>query len=123
MRLPVPGGELTVGAAADVILVDLDALPFVPLNDLRRQLVYCEQGASVRATIVAGRVVVRDGRLLTADEAAIRSQARAFAAEFAAFMGSCREGVQALEPAYRAMYGRTLQEPVPMDRWAGPMLP
>jgi 5-methylthioadenosine/S-adenosylhomocysteine deaminase len=31
-------------------LLDLDTLAFTPLNDLRRQLVYCENGSSVRMT-------------------------------------------------------------------------
>jgi cytosine/adenosine deaminase-related metal-dependent hydrolase len=123
MRPAQPAGELKVGAAGDVILLDLDAGAFVPLNDIRRQLVYCEPGASVRATIVAGRVVVRDGRLLTVDEDALRGEARAFSAEFAAFMASCREGVAALEPFYSEMYLRGIRTPVPMQRWAGPMAP
>ncbi|MEC8053199.1 MAG: hypothetical protein VX131_01015, partial [Pseudomonadota bacterium] len=32
-------GTLTLGAPADLILIDLHALPFVPLNNLHRQLV------------------------------------------------------------------------------------
>ncbi len=51
-------GRIAPGFQADLILVDLDTLPFTPLNDLRRQLVYCESGGSVRLTMVAGRVVV-----------------------------------------------------------------
>lgn len=123
MRLARPAGELSVGASADLILLDLDTLPFVPLNDLRRQLVYCEQGGSVRATIVDGRMVVRDGRLLTCDESALRAEARALGAEFAAFMAGCRDGLEQLEPFYRSMYSRSLRAAVPMQRWAGPMVP
>jgi 5-methylthioadenosine/S-adenosylhomocysteine deaminase len=123
MRPSQPAGELAVGAAADVILLDLGALPFVPLNDLGRQLVYCEHGGSVRATIVAGRIVVQDGRVLTVDEDAIRTEAHAFSGEFAEFMASCRAGVEALEPFYREMYVRSLHHEVPIQRWAGPMTP
>ena len=54
-------GRLAVGCHADLALLDLDTVSFTPLNDLRRQLVYCEDGSSVRATIVAGRVVYRAG--------------------------------------------------------------
>ena len=56
-------GQIAPGSPADVILVDLDALPFMPLNDLRRQFVYCEPGAAVRTTVVAGRVVMDAGRV------------------------------------------------------------
>ena len=47
-------GKLAVGYEADLILVDLDTLAFTPLNDLHRQLVYCETGSSVRLTMVGG---------------------------------------------------------------------
>ena len=50
--------------------------PFTPLNDLKRQLVYCEDGASVRMTLVAGRVVYESGRITRIDEAALRAEMR-----------------------------------------------
>jgi len=50
-------GMLKPGYEADLILVDLDTLNFTLLNDLERQLVYCENGSSVRKTMLAGRVV------------------------------------------------------------------
>ncbi|MFO1351677.1 MAG: hypothetical protein U1F68_13800 [Gammaproteobacteria bacterium] len=45
---------LALGYEADLILLDLDTLASTPLNDLRRQLVFCENGASVVMTMVAG---------------------------------------------------------------------
>ena len=45
-------GELKVGALADLILLDLDTWAFTPFNDLDRQLVYSEDGSSVRMSIV-----------------------------------------------------------------------
>jgi 5-methylthioadenosine/S-adenosylhomocysteine deaminase len=123
MRLGPETGRLTPGYAADVILIDLDELPFVPLNDLSRQLVYCEPGRAVRMTIVAGEVVAEDGRLLRFDEAQVKAEARELAAEFAAYMASCRAGVEELEPFFAEMYRRANAQAVPMNRWAGPMLP
>jgi 5-methylthioadenosine/S-adenosylhomocysteine deaminase len=66
-------GQLAVGAQADLILLDLDTHAFTPLNDLTRQLVYCEDGSSVRFTIVQGRVVFEDGRITTVDERTLRA--------------------------------------------------
>ena len=43
------------------VLLDLDTLPFTPMNDLPRQLVYCDAGGAVRTTIVAGEIVVEKG--------------------------------------------------------------
>ncbi|RZJ00069.1 MAG: 5-methylthioadenosine deaminase, partial [Haliea sp.] len=73
-------GQLAVGCQADFCLLDLDTHAFTPLNDLQRQLVYCEDGSSVRFTVVAGRVVYEEGRVTTVDERALRAEARALAA-------------------------------------------
>ena len=61
-------GTLEIGAPADLILVNLQSLPFVPLNNLLRQLVYCELGNSVYLTMVAGKIVSTDQRLSTVNE-------------------------------------------------------
>jgi 5-methylthioadenosine/S-adenosylhomocysteine deaminase len=123
MRLGGRVGQISPGYLADVILVDLDALPFTPLNDLRRQLVYCEPGASVRTTIVGGRVVMDGGRVLTVDEDAIKAEARELYAELRAYLDSLLSGATELDPFYREMYVRAVATPVPLDRWAGPMEP
>jgi 5-methylthioadenosine/S-adenosylhomocysteine deaminase len=123
MRRGARTGPLRPGYDADLILIDLDALPFVPLNDLPRQLVYCEPARAVRHTIVAGSVVMRDGRPTGFSEAEIKAEARELAAEFVAYMNSCRAGVDELEPFYAEMYRRANAAPVPMHRWAGPMSP
>lgn len=57
--------------------MDLSTLAFLPLHDLPRQLVHVKLGGSVRLTMVAGRVVYRDGRIETVDEAALLEEARA----------------------------------------------
>lgn len=123
MRLPRPAGRIAAGHAADIILLDLDTLAFTPLNDLRRQLVYCETGSSVVTTIVGGEIVMRDRKLLTVDEKALRAEARALAGEFSEYMALCTAAADELEPYYRQMYLKSLDVPVPMHRWAGPMRP
>jgi cytosine/adenosine deaminase-related metal-dependent hydrolase len=60
-------GELTVGALADVILVDMSGFHCQPLHDLAAAIVYSVQPADVRTTVVAGRVLMRDRVLLTID--------------------------------------------------------
>lgn len=103
MRLSDRIGTVAPGYEADLILVDLDAIAFTPLNDLRRQLVFCETGASVRMTMVAGRVVVRDGRLLTVDEDALRDEIRAAMAENHQVFERIHAHAERLMPFYRAM--------------------
>jgi 5-methylthioadenosine/S-adenosylhomocysteine deaminase len=46
----------------------------MPLNSAVRQLVYSESGRGVETTIVNGRIVMRNRRMTTIDEAAIRAE-------------------------------------------------
>jgi 5-methylthioadenosine/S-adenosylhomocysteine deaminase len=110
-------GQIKPGGEADLILVDLDTAAFTPLNDLKRQLVYCETGSSVRLTMVAGRIVMRDGRLTTLDEKAIRAEARVLAAESAADFVKADAIARELDPYYRAMYLKAAARDVGMNRW------
>ncbi|MBN1680643.1 MAG: putative aminohydrolase SsnA [Anaerolineae bacterium] len=74
-------GKLVPGAVADVILVDYH--PFTPLTagNLPWHIVFGFEASMVTTTIVAGRVLMRDRQLLTLDEDAITSAARAHAPE------------------------------------------
>ena len=68
-------GELAVGRRADLVLIDLTRSWYTPLNDPLFQLAYGETGAGVDTVIVEGRVLVKGGRNLTIDEAALRREA------------------------------------------------
>jgi 5-methylthioadenosine/S-adenosylhomocysteine deaminase len=72
-------GSLEPGKRADVITVAMGAARQTPLYDVMSHLVYTTRGDDVRNTIVNGRVLMRDRRVLTLDEAAVLSEARAFA--------------------------------------------
>ena len=61
---------------ADLALVDLHSIAFTPLNDLREQLVHCEDGRGVVLTMVAGRVVAEHGHVTSVDETALLDEAR-----------------------------------------------
>jgi cytosine/adenosine deaminase-related metal-dependent hydrolase len=99
-------GQLASGFDADIILLDLDTLNFTPLNDLRRQLVFCEDGSSVRTTIVAGKVVFENGRIAGVDEAALRAEARDLLSASAEALAASRQQAARLEPYYREMLQR-----------------
>lgn len=79
---PLLGGvpELTAGAPADFVLVRADAPELGP-GHLTANLVYAAAGQVVDATVVAGRVLMRDGRV--DDEGEVRAKA----AERAARLG------------------------------------
>ena len=98
-------------------MLDLDTLAFTPLNDLRRQLIYCENGSSVRMTMVAGDIVYENGRATHVDEAAIRAEAREYAARLK--QEPARKKAQQWLPYYRQMYLKAARSEVGMRRWAG----
>jgi len=110
-------GQLAVGCAADLALLDLDSVAFTPLNDLRRQLVHCEDGGSVRYTIVAGRVVYEEGRITTIDERALRAEMRALMSGYREQLERAGREAQRLEPYYREMVLRAAAQDVGMNRW------
>jgi putative selenium metabolism protein SsnA len=72
-------GELSVGAVADIILVDYH--PFTPLTEgnLPWHILFGFEASMVTMTMVAGNVLMKDRHLLTLDEAAIAQEALALA--------------------------------------------
>ena len=112
-----PGlGTLDIGAPADLVLMDITALPFVPLNNLPRQLVHCEFGQSVLMTMVAGNIVAERGHLTTIDEAAILAEASAFFAGKKQAMDMADKQVEKYLPYYREMYRRAGAVSLPLER-------
>ncbi|PBC64347.1 hydrolase [Streptomyces sp. Tue6028] len=60
-------GSLAPGRRADIVLVDLTGPHTQPVHDLAATLVHSARSADVRTTVVDGRVLMRDRRLLTID--------------------------------------------------------
>src|SRR6195952_747088 len=113
-------GAVAVGRLADVALVDLHAIAFTPLNDLREQLVHCEDGRDVVLTMVAGRVVAEHGHVTSVDEAALLDEARElFAAKLPAIQAA-RVGAADLFPAYQHIVRRAAATDVGFSRWVAP---
>jgi 5-methylthioadenosine/S-adenosylhomocysteine deaminase len=73
-------GSLEPGKRADVIVVSMRASRQTPLYDALSHLVYVTRGDDVRATIVNGKVLMRDRKVLTLDREAVLADARAMAA-------------------------------------------
>jgi cytosine/adenosine deaminase-related metal-dependent hydrolase len=72
-------GEIGIGFDADLILVDYH--PFTPLTagNLPWHILFGFEVSMITATIVHGRVLMQDRRLLTLDERAIAEEALALA--------------------------------------------
>ena len=71
-------GSLEVGKRADLVLVETRRAGLTPLYRPYSHLVYAVRGSDVRTVLVNGRIVVRDGEILTVDEAAVMAKAREF---------------------------------------------
>ena len=73
---PRRGRPLTVGAPADFLLLRSDASE-IGLGDLASDIVYAASGSVVDTTVVAGRPLMRDGRIDGAEETIDRARERA----------------------------------------------
>jgi 5-methylthioadenosine/S-adenosylhomocysteine deaminase len=73
-------GSLEPGKRADLIVVDTRAPRAVPLYNVYSHLVYALKGSDVRTSIINGKVVMIDGRVITLREAEILPKARELAA-------------------------------------------
>ena len=71
-------GSLEKGKRADLIIVNLNELHQTPRYNIYSHLVYATKAANVRTVIINGRVVMRDRRLLTLNEEAVKQSARLF---------------------------------------------
>jgi 5-methylthioadenosine/S-adenosylhomocysteine deaminase len=72
-------GSLEVGKRADLAVVSTASARMTPIYDPVSHLVYAAHGDDVRTVVVNGRVLMRDGKMLTLDESAVLAEARKFA--------------------------------------------
>jgi hypothetical protein len=63
------------------------------------QVVHVEDGTAIRRVMIGGRVVVEDGRVLTADMGRVRALAEAAVERMRAATGSARLTAELLEPS------------------------
>jgi 5-methylthioadenosine/S-adenosylhomocysteine deaminase len=113
-------GVIEAGRRADLILLDLGTLGFVPLNDPVRQVVYCENGSSVRTVLVNGRVVVDEGKLTTLDLGTLREEGTEFARKAVADNRAVREQYERLRPYFEEMHRRAVAVDLGFDAFPPP---
>ena len=74
--LQLPVGRVAADHAADLVVLDLDAISLQPPPTTAKQVVYSMQPEAIRKVIVGGVTVVEQGRLLTVDEREIVARVR-----------------------------------------------
>ncbi len=72
-------GRLQPGFAGDAVVLDTNQPHLTPLFDPASTLVYSARGSDVRHTVVDGRVLVRDCKVLSFDLAEVMAQVRELA--------------------------------------------
>ncbi len=72
----INSGMLKVGCMADVIIVDMDKPHLTPRYNVASHLVYSASGADVRTTIVNGKVLMDDYKVLSMDEQTVMEKAK-----------------------------------------------
>jgi cytosine/adenosine deaminase-related metal-dependent hydrolase len=77
-------GAIKPGYKADMMLLDLNDTAYLPFNSAARQLVYTETGRAIDNVIIDGRVVVKDRKVTTIDEAALREEVAGYMKSFIA---------------------------------------
>jgi guanine deaminase len=91
-------GRIEKGWHADLVLLDLSALHYIPLNDLANQIVFAEDGTGVESVMVAGRWVVRDRKLLTVDVESLKRKAEEAVERLSAANADARALCEQLHP-------------------------
>ena len=71
-------GSLEAGKRADIVLVDFDGLHQTPFYNVYSHLVYATKAADVNTVIINGKIIMREKRLLTLDENAIKKDANLY---------------------------------------------
>ncbi len=99
-------GAVEPGRLADLAVYRLDRVPFAPLNDPLRQLVFAESGASLDHVFVDGEAVMADGKLTRVDEAALLAELGEQHARLEPLIAASEIEVERIRPAYERIYRR-----------------
>ncbi|HLJ68278.1 MAG TPA: amidohydrolase family protein, partial [Chloroflexota bacterium] len=112
-------GRIEVGQRADLVLFDLNTVPFTPLNHPLRQLVYCLPSSAVDTVLVEGETVVHGGRLTRVDEAALLDEGRELGRRYVEASAGTFEINRELVPSVAAGYRRAVAQDVGIHRHIG----
>ncbi|OYR16175.1 amidohydrolase family protein [Brucella rhizosphaerae] len=110
-------GSLEVGKAADLLILDLTTLSFTPLNDVARHLVYAENGSSIETVMVAGEIVVHQGRMRSIDEAAILAEIRELVPAHLAEHAKLEQRNAAFHSTMAEIHRRATSKDIGMNRY------
>jgi 5-methylthioadenosine/S-adenosylhomocysteine deaminase len=91
-------GKIAKGYKADLVLLDLDHVNFMPLNNAVNQIVHAEDGCGVDKVLIGGRMVVSGGRAIGIDKAALAARVEAAVERSRALNADARRLAEMIEP-------------------------
>jgi cytosine/adenosine deaminase-related metal-dependent hydrolase len=101
-------GAIKPGYKADLVLIDLSDVAYLPYNSAARQLVYTEAGRGVESVMVDGRMVVKNRVVNTIDEDTLRREVaglmRCFIADYDAVVKTRRRALPYMLNAHRQVW-------------------
>jgi cytosine/adenosine deaminase-related metal-dependent hydrolase len=101
-------GAITPGHKADLVIIDLNDTAYLPYNSAARQLVYTESGRGIDSVIIDGRLVMKQRRVTTIDEDALRREVeslmRYFITDYEAVVKSRARALPYMIEAHRRMW-------------------
>jgi 5-methylthioadenosine/S-adenosylhomocysteine deaminase len=112
-------GRIAEGFAADLVLLDLGNLNFIPLNDPFNQIVSAEDSSSVSEVMVDGRFVVKSGQVVSVDRGRLRDGVAASLERLQPRIAQSRELASRLEPLVVAFAESQAGAELPIQRFVG----
>ena len=76
MRIADTNGSIEKGKKADMIIIETASPHMVPLNDPASSVAWCTNGSDVMTSIIDGRIVMEERKVLSMNEDEILSKAR-----------------------------------------------
>jgi cytosine/adenosine deaminase-related metal-dependent hydrolase len=112
-------GTIAAGRRADLVLFDLSAVPFIPLNNPLHQLVYCLPSRAVDTIIVEGQIVVNGGVLTRVNERDLLQEGAELGRSYVRRSGLAFDLARGIFPSVAAGYRHAVSQDVGVQRYIG----
>jgi len=112
-------GRLAPGYKADIVMLGLDSTIYWPLNDATNQIVFAENGGSVRDVMVGGRMVVSAGQIVNVDMAKLRADVDRAIERHGPARAAAREIVESLAVYVGPFCAGFAAQDLPINRFVG----
>lgn len=103
-------GEIKAGHRADLVFIDLKDVAYMPYNSAARQLVYTETGRGINSVMVDGQMVIRDRKVESFDEDALREEVtslmRHFVKDYESVLASRKRALPYMLDAHRRVWAQ-----------------